>query len=163
MSHIMPKSRRTIVKDIIAQEAKILGISDDDFLDNNSSSIVVAKRHEAVMKAFYATGLSFCEISRLFHRHHSTIRYIINKIRNGGDVVSKARQESLDINPIEKIYRGCRSAGVSSEPDGRPPRKRTNTLVGYAGKSRRKVMRNKLDNNSIVDCNAAPLNSSWRH
>lgn len=148
MRNIIPKSRRTIVKEMIDAETRSLDITIEDFLSKSASKEIVERRHAAVYQAIKQTDLSLAEIGRLFDLHHATVIYIKNKMRRCTDVVSSSCGGSAGVNPVEKIYAGCRATGVGCEANGGAPRKGSRYLVGYAGASRRRSIMRK---HSIVD------------
>jgi len=159
----MPKSQRTIVKEIISEAASAAGVTVDELLSKEATQGIIQQRHAAVRKSIEQTALSLAEIGRLFGLHHTTVIYIKKKMRSCTDVVSHSCDGGAGVNPVEKIYAGCGAAGIGSAPNGGTSGKRPSYLVGYAGASRRRSIVQKHSGVDRADTNPLQSTSIRRH
>lgn len=77
----IPRGRRQIIREIIAEEAKKSKISPYDIIGDAKNAKVVNARHMAMYRARKETNAAFAYIAGMFNRKdHSTVIHAVQKI-----------------------------------------------------------------------------------
>lgn len=78
---VIPRGRRQIIREIIAEEAKKFNLSPYDIIGDARNQKVVHARHVAMWRARKETGAPFLYIAGMFNRKdHSTVMHAVQKI-----------------------------------------------------------------------------------